>query len=206
MAGTLEVQATWGCRKRRRPDGGRQRRTTTTTTTRDGYDDDGRGRQRRRRSTTTTLTTPTVGEDDDEARGHHHDFYRARRQSSQGVAGLLRRGAPLSGANAGPARGRSALATDRCALAAIARGRSPLAGLFRPGPPFQVPGCARAVARVDADGGLPCVFQQATWDRHHGSSWDLARGGARRAAGSLRLRLPQLLRLMAAAAAAALRS
>ena len=142
MAGTLEVQATWGCRKRRRPDGGRQRRTTTTTTTRDGYDDDGRGRQRRRRSTTTTLTTTTVGEDDDEAHGND-DFRRPRRQHRTAVAaGLLRRGAPLSEALwLGPARGRSAQATDKCAISAIAR--PPRSCLHSLGPPraWLEPGC-----------------------------------------------------------------
>ena len=65
MAGTLEVQATWGCRKRRRRtttvddnDGRRrQRGTATTTTVEDDKDDDGprRRRSRRRRSGKTTM-------------------------------------------------------------------------------------------------------------------------------------------------------
>ena len=159
-------------------DGGRQRRTTTTT--RDGYDNDGRGR-RRRRSTTTTRTTTTVGEDDDEAHGND-DFPRPRRQHRKAVAGLLRRGAPLSVANAGPARGRSALAADRCATAAIARGRSPLAGLTRPSPLVAPVVGARVVTLV--------ILGPGSWWRET-RCWQAA------AAAALRLRL-RLLRQAAA--------
>ena len=115
MAGTLEVQATWGCRKRRRRtttvddnDGRRRQRGTATTTT---VEDD---KDERRRPTTTTLSTTN------EAHGND-DFRRPRRQHRTAVAaGLLRRGAPLSEANKGPARGRSAQATDRRAISATA--------------------------------------------------------------------------------------
>ena len=136
-AGTLEVQATWGCRKRRRRtttvddnDGRRRQRGTATTTT---VEDD---KDERRRPTTTTLSTTN------EAHGND-DFRRPRRQHRTAVAaGLLRRGAPLSEALwLGPARGRSAQATDKCAISAIAR--PPRACLHSLGPPraWLEPGC-----------------------------------------------------------------